>query len=528
MRGIVILGAMTVLACSGVGAQSASLLPPTDPAYLHLAVLERAGLVPEGVAGVGPVSVGRVVRIVAEVRARMHATAGGAARVDARDLQAALEQLEARFARGGTSSAPPGAHVLVELEGGLGSSPGRTIPDTELGSVDVVVNPLLAGAGGRPLGDQAGAALAVRTAVGLGSGFALTAGGRGDVSRFSGAVPGRQGAALESLSARAVLRRVSVEVGRAHLRAGVPGAFDLVLGPDLPSVDLVRLSTDRPLLLHGLGYVDFQVFAADLGRDHVYPHARLLGWAVGSRPAAGTRVELVLLSKQGGEGAPEASWWDRIRDVAWPGDWLSPLEENLSDKYVGLGASYRVGDLQVLAEMGLTDVDLARTSHTLRDAAAYRVGLALPSVGPGGRHRVAVEGTVTGPHVYRHQPFRTGAAVAGFPQGSALGPDARGASFSHRFSAPAEGWLTALTLSVEERSADDWARSPLTPDALVRIEDRPEEFRARAVAMMARVVAGGHAGARLMAGGERVRNFAFREGSHRWSWTLRASVWAGL
>jgi hypothetical protein len=466
---------------------------------------------------VTPVSEARLVEVVRAARDRLSAVQGLS---DARrtDLLAVIAALEARFG----SAGPRG---LVELEGGVGKSPGRGVPDTELGSLDVVVNPLAASFGGRALGDRASGALAARFGLPLGRSLALSVGGRADASRFSGDVPGRQGAAVEAMSARAVVGSVAFEVGRSTLRGGLPGGFDLVVGPALPPLDLVRFSSDRPLRIPVLGDFDFQVFAADLGPRQSFPHSKLFGWVVGGQPGPGTRVEIALLSKQGGQGAPEASFGERIRDIVWIGDWLWPVDGNFSDKYASLGIRSRIAGADVLGEAALTDVDRKLLRHTLRDAAAYRLGIGLPSLGTSGRHALRLEGVVTGPHVFRHQPFRTGAAVEGYPQGSDLGPDARALSLVHVFAMPSSGWRTEWTLALEERSADDWARSEFEEDALTLLEDRPEEVRVRSVASLMRDLGKGRGGARMTLGGERVRNFGFVQGASRWNWTARTGLW---
>ncbi|HSW29254.1 MAG TPA: capsule assembly Wzi family protein [Longimicrobiales bacterium] len=498
-------------------AQGAALLPPTDPAHAHLRMLEAAGVVARGLQGVGPLSEARVAWVVRDARALLAASLELPQSRRA-DLLAAVQALEARFGSGAAGG-------LVELEGSVGESPGRGVPDIPLGGLDVVVNPLIGGSGGRSLGDRAGVAVAARAGVGLGSRAALVLGGRADASRYSGDAPGRRGGVLELALVRAVAGPVALEVGRSPLRSGLAGTFGLVLAPSLPSLDLVRISADRPIAVPVLGDLDFQLFAADLGPAQSYPHASLFGWVLGSRPVEGTRFELALLSKQGGEGAPEAPFLDRLEDFAWIGSWWSPRADNLSDKYASLGIRTRLAAVELLAEAALTDMDRALPRHTLVESAAYRLGVALPALGPAGRHALRVEGVTAGPHMYRHEVFRTGAAVEGYAQGSDVGPDGRAILVAHAFTAPASGWRTEVSLAVEERSADAWSRSPLEADALVLLEDRAEEVRARLAATLTRDFLEARMGARVTLGGERIRNFAFQAGAHRWSWTARVGLW---
>lgn len=81
-----------------------------------------------------------------------------------------------------------------------------------------------------------------------------------------------------------------------------------------------------------------------------------------------------------------------------------------------------------------------------------------------------------------------------------------------------------MAVALEERSADDWARSPFEEDALALLRDLPEELRLRGTATVAHDRVDGRAGVWVFLGGERVRNFAFQEGRDRWSWALRVGV----
>ena len=122
---------------SGSSAQESATLPPLDPAYQDLALLERRGLVPRGLPALRPLSHGRLAWVLREVRSRFeNDSPAGRPRVD---LEAVLSRLEHRFGASRANSATG----LAEIEIGGGRSPGRGVPTNGFGAeLDIALNPL--------------------------------------------------------------------------------------------------------------------------------------------------------------------------------------------------------------------------------------------------------------------------------------------------------------------------------------------------------------------------------------------------
>lgn len=524
-RGVPVLTALLALAVAPTSAraQHAATLPPLDPAYRDVERLEAFGLVPRGVGGPMPWSRGRVAWMVREARALL------AARADLppeprRDLTSLLDRLEARF---GASRASRLA-ATAEVEAGGGRSPGVAYPYDALGDLDAVLNPLWSGRGGRVYGDEWSVAGAGRVDLPLGARGVLSAGGRVEAGGSGGLTAGRDGVVAEGLHTRFVVGRLGVQAGRDHVWTGPGPDGGGLLGLNGPPLDLVRLATDRPLPLHLLGDTDLSFFVADLGAAHVFPHAKLIGALFAVRPAAGLDVGVALLNKQGGEGAPEATLGQRVRDLFWVVDWFQDEDPMISDKMAALHLRQRFERVALFGELTLTDFDYRRRRYTFVSGAGYRVGVSLPRLGSAERAGVHVEAARVGPLVYRHHQFTTGSAVDGFVQGSLPGPDSRALTARFTWDAPASGWNAELRLTREWRNGDVWFNDDLDPDRLRLGTAMPDETRLRGEARLLRSLRDGAGGLEVRAGIERARNFAHVEGAARWNRAGVVRVWWGI
>lgn len=512
-----------VLAPGAAAGQHAATLPPLDPAYRDVARLEAFGLVPRGAGGPMPWSPGRVAWMVVEARALL------AERADLdpdvrRDLTALLDGLDARF--GEARQARPAA--TAEVEAGGGRSPGVAYPFDGTGQLDAVLNPLWSGRGGRAYGDEWAAAGAARVDAPLGGRAAVSGGVRAAAGGAGGLTPGRDEVAVEVLHARFVVGRMAVQAGRDHVWTGPGPDGGGLLGLNGPPLDLVRLATDRPLPLHVLGDTDLSLFVADLGPRHVFPHAKLIGALFTVRPAAGLDLGVTLLNKQGGEGAPEATVGQRIRDLFWVVDWFEDEDPMISDKTAALHLRQRFAGLALFGEVTLTDFDYKRRRHTFVSGAAYRAGVSLPRLGAGGRAGVHLEAARTGPLVYRHNQFITGSAVDGYVQGALAGPDSRALAARVTWDAPASGWSAEARLTGEWRNGDVWALEDSDLNRLRLVQARPDETRLRGEARLVRSLRDGAGGVEVRAGVERARNFGHEDGAARWNRAGLVRIWWGI
>jgi len=503
-------------------AQDSATLPPLDPAYEDLELLDRHGLVPRGLTSLRPLSQGRVAWLVREARTGFEGAAlEGLRRAD---IEAVLSRLERRF--GDVDTRPVAG--LAEIELGGGRSPGRGAPSNGLGELDVVVNPLWANRGGRAYGDQRSGAVAVRAATSLGKGVAVGVAGRGVALQASGVTPARRDGTIEAAYLRATVGRIALEVGRDAWWQQPGGEDALLLSRDAPPVDLLRIVTDRPLSAFLLGDVEFALTVADLGPNQNFPGAKLFVMNVTARPTASLRMGLTLVNKQAGEGAPDASTSDRLKDLSFFWDLFRVGRDyTFSEKLLGFDARFVLpgaSGTALFGEIAFTDLGTDRIRDVLTSDTGYRLGVVLPRLGPSQRHSLELEGALTTALLYRHLQFTTGFAVDGFSQGSELGPDGRRLTARYRYDAAAAGWAVVGAAAVETRSVDPHEPAFNPVKDVFRAGSLPWEGRKR-VRLNVTKWLDEFSGVDVGLGVERVKNFAFEGGANRNNVAVLVRVW---
>jgi myo-inositol-1(or 4)-monophosphatase len=504
-------------------AQRAGTLPPLDPAYRDLELLEAHGLLPRGMAAQRPLSYGRVAWLVQDARAWL-ASRLPASAVERADLEATLSRLERRF----DGSRLDRAEATFELEAGGGKSPGHDLPENGLGGLDAVINPLWHDRGGRAYGDERTAALAGRLTVPLGTRVAIGVGGRAVTERSSGLGPRRPDGDLEAAYLRVRLGRMALQVGRDAWWQETGRTPSLLMSANGPSMNLIRLSTDRPLRLWFVGDTELSFTAADLGSGQNFPGANLFGVRMSSAPVETVRIGLMVLNKQGGRGAPAASVADRLKDLSFIWDLFRPGQVfEFSDKVAGVDTRIlldRESGLELFAEVVFNDFDHQRIGDVLANNAAYHLGFGAGRLGTLGRHGFVIDGLWTGSLMYRHHQFRSGQTKDGFIQGSDIGPDGRKLTARYSYSAPSQGWSGALATAYEDRSVDPYDVVFDPYRNFFRSGSLPHERRLRVEMRLTRRMTP-LSGIEFTGGVERVTNFAFTDGADRTNGALLVRVW---
>lgn len=524
-RGVVIALFFAALIAHPAWAQAAGTLPPLDPAYRDLAFLEAHNLTPRGLSSLRPLSYGRVAWLVRDARLWLAANPREAGAVHS-DLEAVLARLERRF----SVEALTRSEFTAELEAGGGRSPGRRLADNGIGSADMVLNPLWADRGGRAYGDEATGAAGGRATIRLASSITIGVAGRISALRASGVEPGRRGGALEAAYARATVGRFGVQLGRdAWWQTAQALGTSLSFSGNAPPVDLVRVGTDHPLSVFVLGDVELAATAANLGPNQNFPHAGLFAFSMRSRPIANLTLGLTIVNKQGGEGSPQASTTDRLKDLSFFWDLFTEgTSFPISDKVTGVQFHLTLPSFhraELFGEVNLTDFDHRRVRTMMSTAAGYRMGFALRRLGASGRHGLVAEGEWLGALMYRHEQFLSGMTVDGFAQGSNLGPDGRRLSVAYDYYAPAAAWGVRIRATYEARSIDRHERDRTTlPPIFRRAEEFPSEHRYRLQARVLRWL-GDRSGFALGGGLERVSGFEHQFGVERTNFALLLHLW---
>lgn len=533
LRGAVLV-AVLCAPTSALTAQVTAPVPLESRTYERLDDLLASGLGGQVIVGQRPYSRLMVGQVVHEARAALTARRDLAPSQVAR-LDRVIAALEDEYAEevarfSGASAAPVRARVdgaAVELT--VLDSRARPIEDVGLGTVDAVVDPLRQGRGGRAYGERLTAAGEAAVSREIGEHVAVVAQARIATARPEGEV--------RALNATFGGRNVVVQVGRAPVQFGQGLAGGVFASRNAPGLDMVRIGTDRPARLPWvfgrLGPAMGSLFVADLGADQHFPHTKMAGWKVSFLPSRRFEIGASLMSIQGGEGGPPATFGERVVDVLTIIDVLLYQDRDLlfSNKLAGVDFRLRLPRGEIYFDGMLDDFDARRIGSSLWEDAGYATGLVVPGLGPGGSLRVDVEFQHTGLRYYQHVQFKSGVTSRGNLLGLPLGP--RGDALSTRLRwDPARGRILQAIGSLERRSGDRY--TVVTGGAndagwqFVKVEDRPEETRAR-------LLFGGEwevprARARIVAdaGGERVLDAGFVAGAARTNLLARLAFVVGF
>jgi len=509
-----LLLALSVLA-RPAAAQATAYVPALDPAYADLDVLMSAGLVRDVMAGERPYSRAAFRRFVEEAGRRLETDPGSPR------LAEALERLTRRFAAdadGRPSTPVRPTPVRVDLV--AARSPYRAMRGGEAPShLDASLNPLLQRNQGRIYDDGATAALE--------AGLDLEAGhmaGSFVPRAYLGVPRGPGGAHAEanvlSAYARAVVGPVALDVGRNNVTLG----FGLDGGPMLSNnargLDMVRLAADRPVRLPGplsaLGLWQASMAVADMGNDRDVPGAKLTVMRLSGRPSRYVEFGVNYLNLQGGEGAPAASFGERLRDLFL--FWQDGGYLRISDKVAG--ADLRISVPQARSALYvnfLTTDDRGRFQQPAGgywEDAIWLVGAEALGLGADGRTDVHVEWRHIGPRPHTHHQFTSGMTVDDRVFGDPLGPNAVGVTGGVDWTGPDA--RVRVTGAWERYSGDDfyWA---LIPGGgpwdfdWYRRADNPDEVRARLMVEYLRFAGWRELETSVRLGYEHVTRFAYTD-----------------
>ena len=527
---------------AGAEAQASAYVLPSDRAYDDLNALIAVDLAGEIIVGQRPYSRMTFRRAVEHAREELaRRGAAGEAGPKARFLEA-LERLERRFGPGMEPDCPPDAaqdcadapgpafafrSASLDLTGA--DSPYRTLRGGQAGQrLDAVGNPLLQRNLGRDLADGWTLAAESQLDVQMGGHVAAQATPRVWASDAPGSGTEMDATPLTAY-VRGVLGKVALDVGRVHALHGPSPESGAVLSTNPRALSRVRIGNERsgrlPWIFRHLGPVGFRLGVADMGEARDTPGSKLITIQASAQPHPNLELGLSILNHQGGDGAPEALWWERVVDTFGFILYRRPLrvlpDIPISDKLIGVDARLRIPDagLTLYTEFATED------DHNLfidpTQGAWYNAiwlwGGALTGLGGEGRLDLRLEGVHTGPIAYAHHRFSSGLTVDDRVLGNPIGPTAAAV----RVVADWTGARDFLTVegAWERYSGDDFV--PRNPGGgRRRVADNPDEIRVRAMADWTRRM-DNHLSTTARIGYERVTRFAFEDGN-------RANVLAQL
>lgn len=466
--------------------QGTTYVPAQDQAYDDLQLLVAEGLVRSAILGERPHSRAAFRRFLAEADERL------AGHVPTPRLAEAVARLRARF---GMEAPDPSGPTLsaARVDLALASSPPRAMRPGAEADLDAELNPLLQGSHDRRLVDGLTTALEAGIAVQGGRWAAMAR------PRVSVDVPGGGGAAgadagATEAYARAVFGPVGVDVGRLEASWGFGAEGGGILSQNARGLDVVRFGGDRPIRLPGpfraLGMWKGSFGLAHLGRDREFPGAKAFMARVGGRPARWVEFGVNYLNIQGGDGAPEATLWDRVQDL-----FLVLRTErtdddptglfHISDKVVGADLRVQVPDTRWALFVNFVTTDdrgfFRQPSRGYTEDALWMVGAEARGLGGEGRWDVDVAWRHAGARVHTHYQFTSGVTASRRVLGDPLGPNAAAWTGAVTWTGP--GSRIRVEGSWERYSGDDFAWDVVgaSSSPWYRVADNPDEVRSRLV-----------------------------------------------
>jgi len=508
------------LVVTGVRAQASTYVPIMDPAYVELDALAMIGLVEVPFLLQRPYSRLSFGRLIKQARVSLDSSPNTEHR-----FREALVSLEKKFsieiALLCDNVGPPCAvarptSVIREVRADftMASSPGRDMrtayaPENFIGGV---VNPLLQRNSGRVLSDGLTGGLESTLDIHLASRVSAQLRPRAWIARPRGATELGDATLLDGYL-RGVLGGFALEVGRNHLLRGRSRDAGPLLSNNARGLGMVRLSRESPWrlpwLLRFLGPVTGAAWVADLGSDRFIPHSKLIGFELGARPTRYLEFGLSLLNQQGGEGAPEASWGDRLRDIFL----VMPAGAEISDKILSadMVLTFPNSGIELFASALSTDPDYQlsyRLAESWWDEAIWSTGLKWSGLGPDGRFDTWIEGHHAGVRPHTHHQFKNGLTVDGRVFGDPLGPLSN--SWQSGIAWTGTEDILQVELFREVYSGDDWENEG-TPFRWVRVKDNPDEIRFRIITNWTRTHKASELQTSVRLGYERVTRFDFTD-----------------
>lgn len=414
--------------------------------------------------------------------------------------------------------------IQVDLRGDVTEldSPWLPVPqETGADKIDADINRLVEYPGGREFvdGQTVGAELGIEAVVN--DYVSLQARPRVWIARDTSHATTSEAQLLEA-QVRLQFRGVRLDVGRFGSVWGPGRNGGNLLTNNARGLDCVRISSNSPF--HWPGFLSFlgpsqvQVFLAQLEADRDIPHSKLVGYTISMRPHRLLEVSLSALIQSGGDGAPQASFGERVADHLLFYDWIFNRNPEFlfSNKASSIALRLRIPGLrntQIFAEQTIEDPAL-NFKRLLWQDAGWLAGVWVPRLDRAGVFDLRVEFHHGGVRLHRHGQFTSGRTLDRRILGMG-GPDTNSGfveiaadNHSRRFS---------LELGVENRSADLW-KALTRDDGSITVWEKvlngPDELSVRGLGTLSVFNADGRE-VSLRIGVERVFDSEFEEGATR-------------
>jgi hypothetical protein len=396
-------------------------------------------------------------------------------------------------------------------------SPGRPVRTDGRSGVHATINPLLGYRQGRDLDDGTTASFESLQRLRLTNSFVAVTRPRLYASRGRG-VPNAEGLVLQEAYAHVGLGILGLHVGRSDMVWGQGRHAGLVISENALGMDMVKLSFARPWVppsfLRVLGPVRASIFLATTAADEarVPPNSYMVGYKLSFQPAPWLELGGSLTLESGGDGAPSASFGQRLAAHFFFLDLFVPdADLEISNKIVGTEFKIRIPGargLQIYGEWAFDDAAPSDFGKWFLRDSGYLAGVYLPRVDHAGRLDVSAEYQFGGVRMYRHAQFRSGLARDQRLIGSMLGPEAR-AGYIELHWDPVDEHTLSLDLAYEARSHDEYEVISTVPSRIAKVRSLPQERRYRTMTSWSYRPTGRALFVQVGIGYERVNTFDF-------------------
>jgi hypothetical protein len=226
-----------------------------------------------------------------------------------------------------------------------------------------------------------------------------------------------------------------------------------------------------------------------------------------------------LAVQSGGEGAPPASFGQRVGDVFPFYHVFAGGQDQIGNKIGGFDMRFRIPPargLELYAECVFDDIHRETLHVMFVDDAGYIGGFYLPRLNNSGSIDLRGEYQRTGIRFYGHSQFKSGWTLNQFILGDDLGPNGQGVYLDLNWDINSEH-LLGFSGAWESRNGDIYAYvAPVdAPEFFEKLEDKPKEMRLRGTVDWLYRMDGFPLNIFVQLGIERVQNFNYISGYDR-------------
>jgi hypothetical protein len=514
---------------------SSSNVPVENHVYRDIEKLVSAGLIKDAIYAQRPWSRGEIARMIAEARRSLAANPKPDSVRSASMAKEILQRLESEYRDELSGADRTRFHLLraANLSATLLDSPARLVPEQNgRGIIHAAVNPLVAYREGRPFAHGGTLTLETEHEAQFGKYFSVYARPQLDIlaNRHG---PDNVDVRVQALYGKLSFGNVEIEAGRDSLIWGHGEYGGVLASVNARNLDIAKISNGRPFALPSifryLGPSKYTFFVANLRSDYVLKNAYLYGFAASFKPVSLLEIGFKHQTTAGGDGAPDVTLWQKIRELFFVR--ASGYPQESMDNREGVDLRVQIPKLRnaVLYAEGVFE-DFGRESilPQFKEQMGFTSGVYFPLLTPDGADDLRLEYEHSPASYGRHGLYTSGLTVDGRLRGSEIGPDGVGLHviWRHSFST---GSQLRCEAHYEDRGNDLYTQT-LTPygqgDRVVRVTDNPTERRFRILSSLDWKPMGNWT-VRPQLGYEYVRNFSFDPRTNRHNFLGAVSLsWA--